>query len=228
MREVNEIAGKRCRTSFERLALAEDRNRASAQMRHIVGVPLKRAYSDEIIKLSEDGEMRDYRWQINPESSKPCRMAPGSLSCSLPTRVAGALGLLPASSAFPLAGRRAAKALLGTLGPRSERMAEAPTAPALHRAVSAQQSARSHSPGRAGPPITISTPTHQQSASTVASSALVLARATSSRRPYADHLPQGGSIPMSEAGSIPMSVKEYRHRTIQYGADRALTFRKRR
>jgi hypothetical protein len=33
------------------------------------------------------------------------------------------------------------------------------------------------------------------------------ARATSSRRPYADHLPQNGSIPMSEAGSIPMSVK---------------------
>jgi hypothetical protein len=32
-------------------------------------------------------------------------------------------------------------------------------------------------------------------------------RATSSRRPYADHLPQSGSIPMGEAGSIPMSVK---------------------
>jgi hypothetical protein len=33
-------------------------------------------------------------------------------------RIAGALGLLPAPSAFPLAGRRAAKALLGTLCPR--------------------------------------------------------------------------------------------------------------
>jgi hypothetical protein len=33
---------------------------------------------------------------------------------------------------------------------------------------------------------------------------------------------------MSEAGSIPMSVNEYRHRPIQYGADQALTFRKRR
>jgi hypothetical protein len=54
MREVNEIAGKRYRTRFERLALAEDRNRASAQMRHIVGVTLKRAHSDEIIKLSEE------------------------------------------------------------------------------------------------------------------------------------------------------------------------------
>jgi hypothetical protein len=64
------------------------------------------------------------------------------------------------------------------------------------------------SPGRAGPPITIATPTHRQSASTVASSALVLARATSLRRPYADHLPPSGSIPMSEAGSIPMGVKE--------------------
>jgi hypothetical protein len=53
-------------------------------------------------------------------------------------------------------------------------------------------------------------------------------RTTSSRRPYADHLSQSGSIPMSEAGSIPMSVNEYRHRPIQYGADRALTFRKRR
>jgi hypothetical protein len=37
-------------------------------------------------------------------------------------------------------------------------------------------------------------------------------RATSSRRPYADHLPQSGSIPMSEAGSIPMSVKGMRRR----------------
>jgi hypothetical protein len=163
------------------------RLRASAIARGLKGLPLprtaiaprrrcvtlKRAHSDEIIKLSEDGEMRDYRWQINPESSKPCRMAPGSLSCSLPTHVAGALGLLPASSAFPLAGRRAAKALLGTLCPPPERMAAAPTAPALDRAVSAQQSARSQSPGRAGPPITISAPTHPQSASTVASSALV-------------------------------------------------------
>jgi hypothetical protein len=34
-------------------------------------------------------------------------------------------------------------------------------------------------------------------------------RATSSRRPYADRLPQSGSIPMSEAGSIPMSVKAH-------------------
>jgi hypothetical protein len=70
MRELNEIAGKRYRTRFERLALAEDRNCASAQMWHIVGVTLKRAYSDEIIKLSEDGAMRDYRWQINPRKLK--------------------------------------------------------------------------------------------------------------------------------------------------------------
>ena len=47
--------------------------------------------------------------------------------------VAGALGLLPASAAFPLAGGRTAKTLLGALCPRPERMAAARTAPALHR-----------------------------------------------------------------------------------------------
>jgi hypothetical protein len=173
MREVNEIAGKRYRTRFERLALAEDRNRASAQMRHIVGVPLKRAHSDEIIKLSEEGEMRDYRWQINPESSKPCRMAPGSLSCSLPTRAAGALGLLPASSAFPLAGRRAANAVGDSVPAAGTHGRSTYSAGSRSGSLRATICAQPFSPGRAGPPITISTPTHPQSASTVASSALV-------------------------------------------------------
>lgn len=66
IREIDNFAGKRYGTSFDALALAEDRNRASAQMRHIVGLVLKRAYSDEIIKLGWDGEVCDYRWQINP------------------------------------------------------------------------------------------------------------------------------------------------------------------
>jgi len=68
--EINDIAGKRYQTDFESLVISKDRNRAAAQMRQIVGISLKREYSDEILKVGRNGEIRDYQWRINPKKMK--------------------------------------------------------------------------------------------------------------------------------------------------------------
>ena len=73
-------------------------------------------------------------------------------------------------------------------------------------AISAQQTARSQSPGGAG---RLLQPQRQRTHNPprLHLRAPFLTGRLLRAAPYADHLPQSGSIPLSEAGSIPMSVK---------------------
>jgi hypothetical protein len=64
--DFDDIAQKRFGTDFETLAVNPDRNRVAFQMRHLVGVALKKQYSDEKPETNSKGELVDYKWKINP------------------------------------------------------------------------------------------------------------------------------------------------------------------
>jgi len=63
--DINEIARKRFQTDFESLVRDADRKRSAARMRHIVGVALKKEYSDEEEIRNSKGQLIDYKWHIN-------------------------------------------------------------------------------------------------------------------------------------------------------------------
>ncbi len=62
--DFDDIARKRFGTDFKTLAVDPNRNTAASQMRHLVGVVLKKEYSDEKPKSNSKGEV-DFKWKIN-------------------------------------------------------------------------------------------------------------------------------------------------------------------
>src|SRR5271157_3640057 len=63
--DFDDIARKRFGTDFATLAVDPDRNTAASQMRHLVGVALKKEYSDEEAERNAKGEVVDSKWKIN-------------------------------------------------------------------------------------------------------------------------------------------------------------------
>ena len=83
--DVNEVATKRFDTDFEGLVRDEDRNRAAARMRHVVGVVVKKDYSDVREVRDARGRLVDVKWEINvkkltamPDSAWQLRLLAGA------------------------------------------------------------------------------------------------------------------------------------------------------
>jgi hypothetical protein len=64
--DFDEIAEKRFGVDFQTLASNPDRNQTATRMRFLVGVALKKDYSDGREIKNREGELIDYKWRINP------------------------------------------------------------------------------------------------------------------------------------------------------------------
>jgi hypothetical protein len=116
--------------------------------------------------------------------------------------IALALGTLPAASAFSLAGSLTAVVLSWHLRPQPECPAAARTSPAFHQCISAQIACAKHL-RRRRPNIKTAAARHPQSRRSRPLPQPCRSRHLSEvRSPH-----EGGSIPMSIPGSIPVSVK---------------------
>jgi hypothetical protein len=64
--EFNEIAQKRYQTDFIALAKDRDRKEAVIRMRYLLGVAIKKQFSDERRITDSKGNIVDVKWRINP------------------------------------------------------------------------------------------------------------------------------------------------------------------